>query len=108
MQLKFLIRFGTLANLTHFKGFAAAIRAGGSAPSAHTVDAVTRHQLPLLILGHEVMLIEVRTVCAPPGIIFLSLFHIISSPLYAHIGRLWQPHYNVQFGRSQCIVEEST
>lgn len=101
MQLKFLIRFGTLANLTHFKGFAAAIRAGGSAPSAHTVDAVTRHQLPLLILGHEVMLIEVRTVCAPPGIIFLRLFHIISSPLYAHIGRLWQLHYNVQFGRSQ-------
>ena len=82
-QLKFLIRFGTFANLPHFKGFAAAIRAGGSAPFMVTMAAVARHQLSLLIFGHEVMLIEVRTVCAPPGIIFLRFFelHIVYTPL---------------------------
>ena len=75
-QSKFLIRFGTLANLAHFKGLAAAVRAGGFAPFTVTMAAVARHQLSLLIFGHEVVLVEVRTVCTPPGIIFLRLFQL--------------------------------
>ena len=75
-QSKFLIRFGTLANLAHFKGLAAAVRAGGFAPFTVTMAAVARHQLSLLIFGHEVVLVEVRTVCTPPGIIFLRLFEL--------------------------------
>lgn len=77
-QSKFLIRFGTLANLAHFKGLAAAVRAGGFAPFTVTMAAVACHQLSLLIFGHEVVLVEVRTVCTPPGIIFLRLIHIVS------------------------------
>ena len=50
-QSKFLIRFGTLANLAHFKGLAAAVRAGGFAPFTVTMAAVARHQLSLLYLG---------------------------------------------------------
>ena len=75
-QSKFLIRFGTLANFAHFKGLAAAVRAGGFAPFTVTMAAVARHQLSLLIFGHEVMLVEVRTVGAPPGIILLRLFEL--------------------------------
>ena len=51
MQSKFLIRFGTLANFAHFKGLAAAVRAGGSTPFMVTMAAVSRHQLSLLYLG---------------------------------------------------------
>ena len=76
MQLQRLIQSGLSDGFAHFKGFAAAVRAGGSAPFTVTMAAVARHQLSLLIFGHEVMLVEVRTVCAPPGIIFLRLFKL--------------------------------
>lgn len=81
-QSKFLIRFGTLANLAHFKELTAAVRAGGFAPFTVTMAAVARHQLSLLIFGHEVMLVEVRTVDTPSGIIFLRLIelHIVYTP----------------------------
>ena len=104
-QSKFLIRFGTLANLAHFKELTAAVRAGGFAPFTVTMAAVARHQLSLLIFGHEVMLVEVRTVGAPPGIILLRLFelHIASSPIRITCDShaVLSSDYNVQFVRSQ-------
>lgn len=76
MQLQGLIESGPNDGFTHFKGLAAAVRAGGFAPFTVTMAAVARHQLSLLIFGHEVVLVEVRTVCTPPGIVFLRLFEL--------------------------------
>ena len=51
MQLQGLIESGPNDGFTHFKGLAAAVRAGGFAPFTVTMAAVARHQLSLLYLG---------------------------------------------------------